>query len=433
MTIEYDAAAHQLERLQREVTAVPREQHIERLVRLTNLARVLLEAEGPIGHATLAVANEFPVDHLAMERTALQGALAEVLPALRGLAVETHSARALVDESTMGPLRKKVQWRDQTMTVGKVLAEIRDGCALSALTINDALSLRDVLPGFCDHLTAQTQLSGDEPASVERRRVFAELHDRAVQVARVGYARIHEAGLAQQFANASDHNVTLHELRRLVTVDTAIRTGGDSAKLATLAEIANELEDLTVRSQRLVFAVCSRLLSSRQQIHVVARLRTWLERFKARELLERMTADSANAERILQTAVDEFLFQSGLYPLTHFVAGAGHLDTFAELLADDRGLREGSGSVLVELKQAVTRSSRADVRSAAIEGIVQARAYSAHVRSHPRWSDHQVFCLVVYAGPKRFHLDARTPAQLIYIGRSVPSAGSELIELPEIQ
>jgi histone H3/H4 len=215
------------------------------------------------------------------------------------------------------------------------------------------------------------------------------------------------------FANASNHRNTYSALRRIEGVVDGLRAGKVDAQAFARAE--SSLELLLPRVDRLVSAVRSRLLAGPDQTHAINRLTTYLERFEHATLRDAMCA-ARSAERVLQDAVDRFLFVAeGLYPVTHMVAGRGLVDTLAEAEAS------GMPSILIELKQIVKNATEGKVRKAVDDALAQADHYSKHLRSHPRWAAHEVFCIVVYAGLKRFPAVADPRVRLVYLGETTPS------------
>jgi len=183
---------------------------------------------------------------------------------------------------------------------------------------------------------------------------------------------------------------------------------------------------------RLVARARARLATGVHRQYAVRRLVTFLERFERGALRQRIASGERGPEAVVQHTVDQFLFLEGLFPITHCVAGAGNLDTVyerQEILLDEAE-RTRQGAVLLELKQCVKKPPTAEALAKKVaEAIEQAEHYRRHVAARPRWRDHEVYVIVVYAGDRRYRCE-RGDVELVYVGETPPSDGAVLIDVP---
>jgi len=180
-------------------------------------------------------------------------------------------------------------------------------------------------------------------------------------------------------------------------------------------------------------------LSVRPLLHQsVLRLRIHLETFERDVLLREMReAKGSNLqnERVLQRAMDRFLFAEGLFPLTHFQLANGQVDSAFEerrAVALEQSPHLETSPALIELKQVVKLDgpgpTPAEVRKAVVEGTQQATRYRAGLGV--LWPSHLVYVIVVYNGPKILLLSPHNErVLLVYLGDTTPSGSKETLEV----
>jgi hypothetical protein len=136
------------------------------------------------------------------------------------------------------------------------------------------------------------------------------------------------------------------------------------------------------------------------RIYALHRLRLLFEQFEYDVLRARlMAAEIAKEprEKLLQDAMDRFLFQDGYFPVTHSSASRGSLDTLLLENADNAGVPP----ILIELKQVTSFAEPSEAsRAAVVAAIASARGeverYRGHVATRPQWSRTMPVIVVVH-------------------------------------
>lgn len=187
---------------------------------------------------------------------------------------------------------------------------------------------------------------------------------------------------------------------------------------------------------RLLDALQARLASGPVRRHVLSRLVAYFEHFGRLRVLSLLAAEQqkkpARIEDVLQPEMDSFLFHEGLFPMTHFSAGGGRVDS---LLPADRALAERARAAhavptLIEAKQVINPETTDKRIAAALrEAHAQAEQYLNTIRSAHDLRSAVAIAVVFYAGKTRYHLpnDVADNALLIYCGLESPSNSSELL------
>ena len=413
------AAAEELTRLEQDLQrADAKGDPVEALVRLELLARLLL-GQGPVGAATSAVMQESALDVTKIERQAVHDATAAFKGRTRELLYDLHRARRLLrDEDRDSPLRQTVDWHGEKSTMVQALMSLRSADAWNALRLQELAQLTwHVFPALSEGLRAA---GAALPADVAKQAPLQELSARSVALEEEVLSAHAATTRVMRYVQLSDHHHTLAALKGLVSAVDELRLNTPAVNHAAFRDAEVSLPSLLPRCERLVSAVRARLLEGPERSYAVDRLVLQLERFERVSLLKNMRA-ATRPEQPFQEAVDKFVFAEGFYPITHATAGRGRIDTLIEAAEQAAGMR----SILLELKQAVKVATPAAVRKAVKDGSAQVEDYSKSLRSHPRWAVHEVFCIIAYAGPRRFsvnHGDAQV--RLVYLGDAPPSAAA---------
>ncbi|WP_428264921.1 hypothetical protein [Haliangium sp.] len=240
---------------------------------------------------------------------------------------------------------------------------------------------------------------------------------------------LEQAQVVYDTASALAVNVHVKSLRERYAAISSLRHGDISGLYPH--NKTTKTRELLPAISRIVSSVCSRLAVRPVQEALVQRLIVYLERFAAERIRDAIGQKEGEGrkgdfrEDLIQRCCDEFLFNNGVFPVTHAVAGGARsqLDTFVPT-----GLRTAKESgmypLLLELKQDVYISKKHPSRSLAKieeEAIAQAAEYAKHMEAHPEWRDLKVFVLVVHNRVKR--TTARNPAKVryAYVGSTQPS------------
>jgi hypothetical protein len=321
-----------------------------------------------------------------------------------------------------------VQWRGRNVRWNMVLADLRGADRWSGLTLDDFRSLcKTVLPTLTYILGAAIDECTRSPKTGTAAELVGELGEVrceviALQVA--GLADYEEAALTWQLTLGDDHGVTLSWLQDLCAAMSQLRSGTRGS--ANLMSFVGPIADVSATVDRLLSAVQRRLAQGPIQAVIVERLRTRLQNWGRKQLLDEMLA-SKTPEAVLQDRVDQFIFDQGLFPITHCPAAHGEVDTFVGKVHSCFGeaKRNAALPLVLELKQVVRDTSRTSLLAAIEHATGQAQIYAQHLRSNPEWMDSQVFCVIAYAGPQRYALPSRQDVVLVYLGESVPSQGAK--------
>ncbi|WNG29261.1 hypothetical protein F0U62_38685 [Cystobacter fuscus] len=186
--------------------------------------------------------------------------------------------------------------------------------------------------------------------------------------------------------------------------------------------------------QVLAARVLEKLAAEAPVAHVLRRMKVHFEHFAREETVEEVKGASRIEDK-LQLKMDRFLFDNGVFPITHINVARGFADTlFSEVAPKIRVANENTiPPVLIELKQAMSFNidvsiRDVDVRSKISEGRLQARTYADHIATNIKWSRPRVHVVVFYNGPQRYHVDA-DDILLVYLGERRPSEGSVVLDL----
>lgn len=202
---------------------------------------------------------------------------------------------------------------------------------------------------------------------------------------------------------------------------------GESARCLPKADRLRE--DLWSLRQ-LARTVHARISTESATFHALRRAKAYFEHFAAKELRAALEHEHRREDRI-QERLDRFLFEEGVFPITHAEAASGKLDTFVSSEALPRveaADAERIPPLLLELKQQVAFGSEkqptdADLRAAVLHALGQAKSYADHVAANSRWKQPRVCAVVFYTGGQRYY-STRDDVVLVYVGERRPSDGS---------
>jgi hypothetical protein len=175
-----------------------------------------------------------------------------------------------------------------------------------------------------------------------------------------------------------------------------------------------------------VESVAAKLEEGVARLYALHRVRVLFEHFDRKMLRERL-ADAEGVgherERILQRAMDRFLFHDGYYPVTHTEASGGNLDTLVLREAE----RSGLPPLLIELKQVTafaepSKATRAGVEAAIAAARGQVERYRGHVATRPAWAGTIPVIVVVHTCAEDLS-DIEGPGVVLIDLSAVPPSG----------
>lgn len=342
---------------------------------------------------------------------------------------------------SVSPLAKGIV-TDAKGTLGALLAR---GQKYSAL-VTGAPALYDAI----NAVRANAHLNQDESIAQGAIDSARKIRDRVIDIDRIGTAW-------SRIGGAFDHAQHIAEFEAFFTEATGILAGttlpkNDPPRADCLAQFVGPLRSLALDVLReLSFAP---ILDQS-----VLRLRVAFEAFEKTQLLAEMErewsrsqAESLNSgktpcranERVLQVALDRFLFAEGILPLTHVQAAGGLVDSVAVPTSDfareaTRWLREyadvGVPPALIELKQAValtgdTPTTDVAVKKLVKDGIQQVNLYADHLRAI--WPTLTTYVVVGYNGRERFLLPSGFErVLLVYLGDVDPSKKKSVLDVSD--
>lgn len=196
------------------------------------------------------------------------------------------------------------------------------------------------------------------------------------------------------------------------------------------------LRECTWAIKQISSRVLHQLSAASGTFHALRRMKAYFEHFARAELIEHIRKGRKRREERIQEMLDRFLFNEGVFPITHCAASGGLLDTFIATEALPRLETAADNEIpamLIELKQKVTidaekQPSESAIKNAVKDALGQASTYADHLAANPRWSNPHIYAVVFYSGKQRYH-STRNDVVLVYLGDKTPKFGSKPLEI----